>query len=107
MANISTQPEEIVLEEECLDETLALAKENGYDDGTQVIEKFQSIKGTQPDFYRCEARLGYIRPVPTQVLTVFVDESNKIIVHIDVDSGATLNYVRLKEARENNFKISP
>ena len=107
MANISAQTEEIVLEDECLDETLELAKENGYDDSTQVIEKFQSIKDTQSDFYRCEARLGYIRPVPTQILTVFIDESNKITVHIDVDSGATLNYVRLKEARENNFKILP
>ena len=61
------------------------------------------LAGTYSDFSRCNVPiLVYIKPVPTQILTVFVEVANKSPVHIDIDSGATLNYVRLKEAQQHN-----
>ena len=56
---------------------------------------------------RCNGRLGYIAPVPTQLLTVFLDEENKTPVHIDIDSGATLNYARQKEVLDLGLQIFP
>ena len=60
-----------------------------------------------PDISRCQAKLGYIAPVPTQLLTVYKEQENKTPAHIDIDSGATLNYVREKEAVELGFDILP
>ena len=53
------------------------------------------------------AKLCYIKPEPSQILTVFREESNTLPVHIDLDSGATLNYIRQKEAFMFAFKILP
>ena len=53
------------------------------------------------------AKLGYIKPEPTQLLTVYNDEQNKITVHIELDSGATLNYIRESEAFRLFCKILP
>ena len=61
----------------------------------------------QPEISRYQAKLGYIAPVPTQLLTVYKEQENKTTAHIDIDSGATLNYVREKEAVELGFDILP
>ena len=50
---------------------------------------------------------GYIKPVPSQILTVFQDINNKNPIHIDLDSGANVNYCTESEARRRNFKIYP
>ena len=53
------------------------------------------------------AKCSYIKPVPSQILTMFLDSANKVPIHIDLDSGATLNYVRESEVLKNKFKIHP
>ena len=49
----------------------------------------------QKNFFRPEdLKLSYIRPVSSQVLTVFQENSAQSSpIHIDLDSGATVNYV--------------
>ena len=54
-----------------------------------------------------EPKLSFIKPVPTQLLTVYQDFGCHEPIHMDMDSGATLNYVRLSEAIKYSFKISP
>ena len=54
-----------------------------------------------------EIKCGYIQPEPSQVLTVFRDKQNKIPFHIDLDSGATCNFIRESEAKKFKFKILP
>ena len=54
-----------------------------------------------------EVKCSYIQPVPSQVLTVFQDPLNKTPFYIDLDSGATCNFIRECEARKFKFKIHP
>ena len=59
------------------------------------------------DYPRSDGKLNYIRPVPTQILTVFYDSNCNTPLHIDLDSGANLNYVRKDEAIKKNYNIKP
>ena len=52
-------------------------------------------------------KCGYIKPVPSQILTFFQDPSNKLPVHIDLDSGATVSYCIESEFLKRGFKIHP
>ena len=54
-----------------------------------------------------EPTLSYIQPVPSQILTMFTDSQNKSPIHIDIDSGATVNYILETEAKKFGFKIHP
>ena len=53
------------------------------------------------------ARCSYIKPVPSQILTMYQDSTEKIPVHIDLDSGANLNFCRESEVLKYGFKIFP
>ena len=53
------------------------------------------------------ARYSHIQPIPSQILTVFLDKQNKLPFHIDLDSGATISYIREDIATKYNFTISP
>lgn len=48
---------------------------------------------------------NYIQPIPAQTLTVR-DENNKD-VHLDLDSGATVSYVKLSAVLAHGFQIKP
>ena len=63
---------------------------------------------TITEFHRNETpACNYIQPVSSQILTVFVDEKNSIPFHIELDSGATVSYIRESVARAFNFVIKP
>ena len=49
--------------------------------------------------------LNLIQPVPTQMLTL-TDQAG-IPIHIEIDSGASVNFITYKEAKNRNFKILP
>ena len=49
--------------------------------------------------------LNTLQPVPTQILTLSDNAGTPI--HIELDNGATVNYIRLDEAVARNFFISP
>ena len=65
--------------------------------------KSSSTAFTRNDSSKC----AYIKPVPSQILTMFLDSANKTPIHIDLDSGATLSYVRESEVLKHKFKIHP
>ena len=93
------------------DEDKEYAKQFGYDedfdDGDTRESTSRKIPDIIPETKTRIANCAYIRPVPSQILTMFLDSSNKNPIHIDLDSGATLNYVHEKEVLKNKFKIHP
>ena len=52
-------------------------------------------------------RLGHITPEPTQILTVFQDKQQTLTIHLNLDSGANVSFMRLSEAKRRGFKIRP
>ena len=53
-----------------------------------------------------ETIFNYIRPVPSQILTVFKDRYNKVPLHIELDSGASINFCQESAALSYGFKIN-
>ena len=49
--------------------------------------------------------LNTLQPVPTQILTL--SDKTGSTIHLELDNGATVNYIRLNEAVARNFFISP
>ena len=66
-----------------------------YDDEEEiqvrVVESTDSEMKNLNSYRSNEPKLGYIKHEPTKILTVFQDAINKSPLHIDVDSGASLN----------------
>ena len=52
-------------------------------------------------------RLGFISPEPTQILTVFQDKANNATIHLNLDSGANVSFMKLSEAKKRGFKVRP
>lgn len=49
--------------------------------------------------------LNTVQPVPTHLLTL--TDHIGIPIHIELDNGATVNYITVNKAKARNFKISP
>ena len=49
------------------------------------------------------AKINFIRPVASQIMTVFENMNDTVPVHIDLDSGATLNYCEESEVKKSRF----
>ena len=73
-----------------------------------VVQLSRTLTSTstssQPD-NRAMPRCNFIQPVPSQILTVFTQDKRPI--HIELDSNATVNYIRLDAAKAMGFKITP
>ena len=54
-----------------------------------------------------QPRLGYIKPEPSQIMTVYQDREQTNPIHLDLDSGAFVSYIRKSEAIARGFKIRP
>ena len=52
-------------------------------------------------------RCGFVQPLPSQILTVFKQENDTRPFHIELDSGATVSYIREDEARNLDCEIYP
>ena len=48
---------------------------------------------------------NFIQPIPTQTLTV--QDQNNQDIHLDLDTGATVSYVKLSAVKSHGFKIRP
>ena len=97
-------------EEDNLDEDIAL--QFGYNDKNDDESSNEEVKSVDKtllpnqDSPRTEeSSCGLITPIQSQILTVFVDEQNKTPLHIELDSGASINYCREKEALQYGFRI--
>ena len=97
-----------------------LARTFGYDLELEAAENYEELLQVKTDSYKPiaepdsdisrlnkEAKLGYIKPEPTQILTVFKHQGNKTPVFIDLDSGASLNYILESEVHKHNFTMYP
>ena len=102
-------------DEETVDEDDELAEMFGYScnsnsDSTSTQEEVDKNhnKDDLPKFYReTDAKCDFIQPVPSQIVTVFENIENTNPVHIDLDSGATLNYCTEQEVVKRGFKVYP
>ena len=60
----------------------------------QVIENQENKSTSVTNLCRFNSvKLSHIKPEPTQLLTVYSDLANTNAVHIEIDSGATVNYI--------------
>ena len=107
MSNINEEPA-------CDDED-ELAEMFGYCNNEETVteteEEVTNVHDTlhsSSNFSRTtETKCSYMCPVSSQILTVYQDSSNKLPLHIDLDSGATLNYCVESEVLKRGFKIHP
>ena len=53
------------------------------------------------------AEMKYLKPVNSQILTVYKEKENHQPIHIDLDSGATLNYCVESVVLKHGFKMLP
>ena len=51
--------------------------------------------------------LGTIKPVPFQYLTVFIDGKQTIVIHMMLDSGANVSFIRYETAKKLGFHMLP
>ena len=51
------------------------------------------------------AQCNFIQPVSSQILTLHT--ASKQVIHIELDSNATINYIKLHVAKFYNFSIRP
>ena len=72
-------------------------------DEVVAINKADNLNDTS----RSDAQLHFIQPVPSQILTVFRNIDNTEPIHIDLDSGATLNYCSEQEVLKRGFTLYP
>ena len=49
--------------------------------------------------------LNIVQPVPTHLLTL--TDHNGIPIHVELDNGATVNYITINEAKAPNLNIKP
>ena len=80
--------------------------EHELDEDDQTAEETESQVAYPPSYKynTISAGLNLIQPVPTQILTVS-DENGKVL-HLELDSAATVNYITLREAKARNLIIS-
>ena len=80
--------------------------EHELDEDDQTADETESQVAYPPSYkYNpISAGLNLIQPVPTQILTVS-DENGKVL-HLELDSAATVNYITLREAKARNLIIS-
>ena len=77
------------------------------DDSDQVKQYNKNDFNEDCVFRNRSPKCGYIQPLPSQILTVYLDEKNTIPFHIELDSGATVSYIREEIAHKYDFKILP
>ena len=70
-------------------------------ESSQVLLKNNSDKPQDHNF-RNEETCGYIQPCESQIVTVFTNPDNTVPFHIELDSGATISYIREYKARKHN-----
>ena len=110
----------------------AIADEYGYDndEANQTYENLEEVSQTTPTLasghsiplptnpgvhnnpaiYRSTsmkppAQCNFIQPVSSQILTLHT--ASKQVIHIELDSNATINYIKLDTAKFYNFAIRP
>ena len=102
-----------IKQDEAYDQEEELAEMFGYSGHLeQNYSSDEVVNLNKPNNIHCLSRrnnmkLDFIQPVPSQILTVFLNKDNTNPIHIDLDSGATLNYCSEQEALNRSFVMHP
>ena len=91
-------------DEEDIGANFGYSSNNGNDDQEEVNIRSQSISNMHYNRNE-ETTCNYIKPIPSQILTVFKDLNNKFPLHIELDSGASINYCEENAVLQMGFKI--
>ena len=88
------------------DEDQNIMIENGYymeesPDQEDILQVNAIPKTGNPDIPQC----NFIQPVPAQILSV--QDKNNMDVHLHLDSGANVSFIKLDAARAHGFNILP
>ena len=90
------------------EELAQLARLHGYDDsldGDQHLDTQASAQDYQVEqTHEMITSVNYISPVPSQILTLYQQDK---VVHLDLDSGSWVSYVKYDYAKEMGWKIFP
>ena len=84
-----------------------LSQKDGEEDHTQVISTINQHTTHEYMNRNKSWSCSHIQPLPSQILTVYLDEKNIMPFHIELDSGATVSYVREDIAHKYKFDILP
>ena len=105
-----------IKEEEDFEDEDEIAEMFGYSSNSNSPETVQneevnvnnSINSSSTTLSRSiEEKYSYIKPVQSQILTLYQDSANKVPIHVDLDSGATVNYCMESEVLKCGFKVYP
>lgn len=109
----SSKLNNLQLQEQSIEEQYGYGPNPTYSTGNQVEVNFHNeklnLENTSLDMPKTsifsDVGCNFIKPIPTQTLTVQDAAGNNI--HMDLDTGATVSYVKLDAAKRHNFKIKP
>ena len=102
MARTSTQLGNVQLEEPDLEAEYGYNSAHSSND--QVNNPISNVVNkSESNLFSDPARCNYIKPVPTQTLTVQDNQGSN--VHLDLDTGATVSYAKLEIVLKHGFKI--
>ena len=92
----------------CDEEMVEQDEANDYGPTAELKKVVTRMPSYTPQLYLTDQpRLGYIKPVPSQLMTVYQDKRQNLPIHLDLDSGANVSYVEHKEAIARGFKVYP
>ena len=109
----SSKLNNLQLQEQSIEEQYGYGPNPTYSTGNQVEVNFHNkklnLENTSLDMPKTsifsDVGCNFIKPIPTQTLTVQDAAGNNI--HMDLDTGATVSYVKLDAVKRHNFKIKP
>ena len=106
LSNIKDTSESGENEDE-LAEMFGYCNSNLQDDSEQEVDRLTNNKNLDINCRHPKADMNFIRPVASQILTVFENPDDTVPLHIDLDSGATLNYCEEDQVKSRGFKMYP
>ena len=106
LSNIKDTSESGENEDE-LAEMFGYCNSNLQDDSEQEVDCLTNNKNLDINCRHPKADMNFIRPVASQILTVFENPDDTVPLHIDLDSGATLNYCEEDQVKSRGFKMYP
>ena len=99
------------------EDTEELERQNAHRIDRRIIDEEEKSDDSQVNFLKDNRKvntihsfsnaLGQMKPEQTQILTLFQTPQNENPVHIELDSGASLNFTEEAEAIKKGYKIWP
>ena len=76
----------------CDEEMVEQDEANDHGSAAELKKVVTRMPSYAPQLYPSDQpRLGYIKPVPSQLMTVYQDKRQNLPIHLDLDSGANVS----------------